>query len=1779
LVFAGLLAVIGDQPCAGARVSTAHIEIICNAPKMIGNNVTVKVSRLSQSGSFGALSFRGPFFTAGSIRTTTGLESTTVNGTTVSGQSTLGGDIVSMRGGLFLFANNVTAFYARYGPASNPLKYECTILFVNDTYFSCRTQAGVGRVLVFVVEASGVSSLSSIDTFSYPTPIITDGTLQAWTIDGFATGLPSTSLVGSKTADDLLIFRGRNFGNTPSDISVTYTRAEFVRTCTVKSQWTNDTRIVCATTAGSDDNWVFTVTVSPGTASGDSVTGHDYFSYPQSPTVSKVQYTQSGIEVGCTNTALGVINCPTTGGVTVTITGTKFAIDGGARAYIGSRLCPTVSLTTTEIKCSLPAGTGMDQVVVVKQGAFFSDPTNADLVSYKIPFVNQIFGCDLNEAPIAQEVHGCRREGGDLITLIGSNFGYSNARVFISGVLCTNVTHISPNVHSRITCVTPAGTGDRRLVVLFQDKGEPTSQSSTFVYLYYAPCPRGTYAAGISCPLCVAGRYTPEEGRPSCINCPIGRYAALNGSTDCTDCPAGRATAIPSTALCQACAPGSFLSDTRGTTCRSCAAGYFTSASGRTNCDPCLPGNYAPSSNSSFCFACGAGEFNPADGQATCQPCPEGSVPSVLNGASNCVGCTPGRYASVAGSSSCTPCDPGTFSSSGQSTCQQCAVGRYATLPEHEMCQPCLSGKFMNITGGQECYLCPVGRVSVSTSQITGPIVCSAVPAGNYMPSTGQTGPIACSIATYQSLPGQTACILCGNGTATGQTGSAICLPCPTGRFVDYEGAAECFRCPAGRSRTYKSNPLLATACDVCAPGTFAAQDGMETCSICSQGTYTDVAGAVVPSLCNPGRFSLPRATYCSNCTEGTITAVAGASECSPCARGEYQPHPGSSVCDLCAPGRFQNFEGQFQCNDCAIGKYSASSGNILCSLCITGQYANSTAQTECNLCAAGSYSASGVSICISCSPGSYSVSPGQAGCLLCPRTTASNITGLSTACPPCALGRYQNSEGALDCIDCPAGQADTRPGVTADSGLSECTDCKAGTYSEFAVSRDCIECGPGRFSSSTASTACTDCAPGTVIDQPGQGSCVPCESGKYYPVGGGFNCTQCAAGFVQSNTGQTACYGCTPGRFMAVPGSASCSACPVGTYQPLHNQTFCDVCIAGSFSATVSGATACTPCEQGTFVATNTSAGCFTCPTGSFNTGPGQTFCTACDRGYFSATTGAPCEACPAGRIAPTSSGSGCAACPSGTFNNQTGQYACNACPPGRSLSSDLGHTACDVCQPGTYSASTFSTVCVSSPKGSFISGFEAQRPTQCEPGTFSAQPAAIECTKCEQGRHASTVGQTNCVDCIIGFYAPVNGSSRCIGCPIGRLGDRPRASACFDCAPGFYNNYEGQTLCVACSVGDFQNDTGSSQCQTCPPGFYTSKISSTECTECVPGKAKESTQTTCEACAAGTFSASASHCEQCQIGRYQAEVGGSSCDPCPIGHFMSALGATACGKCLRRSAQPEPGKAECLPCSQNADSSPEAETCVCVEGYYLVGASNTSIDCAKCPIGAKCTTPGLTLETMTTLSGYWRAQNDSLFFYRCLLPAHCASGVAAACNGHRTGPLCAVCIEGYRAQSGLGICQKCPETRARGLTLSVFLCIFVVIVIIALYWGVLRADKQIIDYLTELDRRLVEWDKEDLNANQLHSRYLADMNKIRRRPNITFKIKIIIGFFQIVTNMAFVLDVKWPATYETFLSYFSFMNLDFVPWQSVGCVASYDYYIKVLSAARSVPQIYCLC
>jgi hypothetical protein len=53
-------------------------------------------------------------------------------------------------------------------------------------------------------------------------------------------------------------------------------------------------------------------------------------------------------------------------------------------------------------------------------------------------------------------------------------------------------------------------------------------------------------------------------------------------------------------------------------------------------------------------------------------------------------------------------------------------------------------------------------------------------------------------------------------------------------------------------------------------------------------------------------------------------------------------------------------------------------------------------------------------------------------------------------------------------------------------------------------------------------------------------------------------------------------------------------------------------------------------------------------------------------------------------------------------------------------------------------------------------------------------------------------------------------------------------------------------------------------------------------------------------------------------------------------------------------------------------------------------------------------------------------------------------------------------------------------------------------------------------------------------------------------------------VGFFQIATRLSLYVKTPWPSAFQEFMSAFELLNFEFIPWQSVACVASIDFYTK---------------
>ncbi|MCI0341961.1 MAG: IPT/TIG domain-containing protein [Planctomycetales bacterium] len=191
-----------------------------------------------------------------------------------------------------------------------------------------------------------------------------------------------------------------------------------------------------------------TVTVTNPDAQTGSLAGGFVFQGP-APTLASV------------SPAVG----PTTGGTTITLTGTNFA--PGATVTVGGAAASFVSVpSTTTVVCVTPAGTMGPAAVTL---------TNLDLQAASLAggFTYQGPAPTLTTVSPGSGPAG----GGTLVTLTGTNFA-AGATVAVGGNPATGVTVVSGTT---ITCVTPAGTGIVSVVVTNVDL-QTATLASGFTY-------------------------------------------------------------------------------------------------------------------------------------------------------------------------------------------------------------------------------------------------------------------------------------------------------------------------------------------------------------------------------------------------------------------------------------------------------------------------------------------------------------------------------------------------------------------------------------------------------------------------------------------------------------------------------------------------------------------------------------------------------------------------------------------------------------------------------------------------------------------------------------------------------------------------------------------------------------------------------------------------------------------------------------------------------------------------------------------------------------------------------------------------------------------------------------------------------------------------------------------------------------------------------------------------------------------------------------------------
>jgi hypothetical protein len=1444
-------------------------------------------------------------------------------------------------------------------------------------------------------------------------------------------------------------------------------------------------------------------------------------------------------------------------------------------------------------------------------------------LSYAVPAVTQLTAdsgglCVQNEFG-GNSLINCPREGGETITIDGTNFGATGATVLIGGRLATNVVHDTTTPHLKLTCALPFGYSLNVPLFVLQ---AGASMSAATTQISYVQCVPGTYSASqIACTPCAPGYYAPNTAQQSCLAAPAGSYVAGSGATASDSCEPGFENSRSGQSACTPCPVGKVSTVPGSLFCEACEAGKFQLSN--TSCAACELGKYGPSQGLTMCIDCGDNEYAGAAGLTQCDVCPQGERPT------NKV--------------SCSQCDTGKYSDYASVDCSDCVVGKYAPSNGLGQCLDCPAGKFINVNGSDVCTNCPVG----TNAPVQGLEECQECPIGYFNSLEGQTACQPCPMGYFGNDTNLEECFACPVGKFTSQGAQSECTSCVPGRFANAEAQKVCQYCPGGRVATNpgtencavcaagKFSVLGSANCVDCALGKHASQPDSPSCSECSVTQFGNQTGLVNCFSCAVGRYQDSQGQVdCVDCRAGFYGPSEGLFSCTACAPGFFTLGAQAS-CTECAAGKYTDTMAASDCSPCAPGRYNDETGSTYCPACLAGTFANVTGLQSCIDCAAGTSSNENAALCIDCAPGTYQASTGASTCLNCQVGYFSGSPA-STECSPCLAGYVQPSTGQPSCSPCPRGS------FIGSGGQTSCSTCQKGSYSASPASTTCTGCVPGKYADTNGASTCSGCVVGKAVIQSNAETCEPCAKGRFANASEMTECTECPAGKYQGDTQQTRCLSCgqvegadntqiNVGTFSLNPGSTECSECAPGSYQDEINQGECKPCQPGKYN-TNSSMTACTECGVGTVSNANNAVECSACDPGKFYNGTGGLECYSCTPGRAQHVNGSTtCNICVPGRYTDQSNAEFCSLCPLGTFTaiNETAT-TCDPCPVGKYM--DLNGTSyCLSCEPGFFNAQTGQSICSNCEPGTFQNLSQQLNCNPCPAGKFQGLFNAISCEYCTEGRQAPDLRSSECTECAPGQYTDAFGGTGCENCPAGKyLGELD--FVCQECRAGRAGESVAQTECMDCPPGKYSTNASATSCTVCENGKVTGNAAQTSCSSCGRGNYANADRAACVQCEYGKYNnfTDQTSCNACESGKFVADTGAVECQNCAKGYFNPAAGASTCSLCeTDRQVAPVTGMPTCTTCDNAASSNKQRDTCNCYPGYYMTyNHSQTNVDvgtCVRCVLGMDCYKAGVVfnpqgagdfqypVDNMKIRAGYWRSGPESTNVLSCIAEQHCAGAMSCevieqrdaegnvveapnCCELYRTGKLCASCWPGYKANTITSPCELCPKEQTTSLFWTVVAGLMTAVVLIAMYMVVLRTDRQLYKELEDEHTLRVRWERNEITEEERKAlekdpyvsildadiddpnridldhmgKFTDDLERLclphRAKPNFTYKMKLLLGFFQITTNLTFVVDTPWPRGYAKFVAFFDFLNLDFIPWNSVGCLTQLDYYEQLI-------------
>lgn len=491
------------------------------------------------------------------------------------------------------------------------------------------------------------------------------------------------------------------------------------------------------------------------------------------------------------------------------------------------------------------------------------------------------------------------------------------------------------------------------------------------------------------------------------------------------------------------------------------------------------------------------------------------------------------------------------------------------------------------------------------------------------------------------------------------------------------------------------------------------------------------------------------------------------------------------------------------------------------------------------------------------------------------------------------------------------------------------------------------------------------------------------------------------------------------------------------------------------------------------------------------------------------------------------------------------------------------------------------------------------------------------LECTNCTAGFFAPFVGSSVCTACEYPLVALEFGTIFCTVCDYDSGLFAASFSECISCDPGYELRPFELLLqgdeCAPCQVGEYRN-ADSDTCQPCPPQTFTAQPEANTFCDACPVNSIGLDGTACNRCPDDQV-AYRDACTECQFGSINTEIGVCQC---PTGTYSSTLEGVftppGCVDCPRGAECEVPGlvadEVNPLPgwwresnnktndgtikmyeCNRVAHCQGDAfDSCapnregplcaLCIDGYFE--AQNGV--CRVCPESGSAW--GLSIVFILILVAVFVVllyfmfkttdRADAAKMVKKFLPKKRivqlkweVPGETFSVDGSvkrpgRKGTVEQIYImDDQFADTTDQLDQYVhpeniePEKEEGEVNIVEMDLAYV------LNTAAWRVEQELLVASMEIDQEEEEEADKELDFHNLATETVLTIEN-RRLPISTFKYKVVVSFLQISFAVQSAVRVTWPTAYASFIRTFDFVNLDIIPWNTIGCALSLDFYAQ---------------